>query len=962
MKKILFTLSFLFLMLSTAMYGQGWERTYGGTGLELGYDVLQTANGDFISCGYSTSFGNGTDQVIYIVRTDIDGDTVWTKTHEMEDARLYGQSLIETTDGNYLIAGYILETSADENFFLLKIDPDGEMLWESSIAGPGEDIAFQVIETVDGGFAIIGETKDLSTDQKDMYLIRTNANGAELWNRRIGGIGFDVAYSIVETPSNHFLIAGYQTDVTPTDTTREAVVIETDAMGLVLDTISLGETVLVSDAEIVPTMDGGYTVAVYNGNVIEDNLVVLKKLDANLDIQWSKGIADIRIIPGPSMLQTPDGGYALTGSFRAPGRDEDDLRIVKTDSQGDIVWSKSYGSPINNDVGLGICNASGAGFGVIGYTRSFGAGLFDYYLLKTDSLGYTLNNTILGNVLYDLNDDCIIDAGEYGLSNWLLEASSNTNIYYGLTDEDGNYQISVDTGTYTLKLISLNEYWQSCGNNYVLSLLSPYEADTVDFPLQSVYDCPLLEVDISTPFLRRCFENRYTVNYCNEGTILAEDAQVEVTLDEYLIFQDASNTNFTNDGNIYTFDVGDIDVDECGTFYIDVLVDCDSTLLGQTHCVEAHITPDSICTPPLACWDGGSIELDATCIGDSVQFTVKNVGVAPIDLSLGYIIAEDHVILHQRPFEGDIQPQGFEVITQPVNGGTIRIEVDQPPCHPGNSRPAISVEGCGLVDDSQVSLGYITQYFEDDSNPFVSIDCQENVGSWDPNDKRGFPKGYKEEHYIEANTELDYHIRFQNTGSDTAFRVVIRDTISKWLDVHNIRAGASSHPYKFEIYDRNIVKFTFENINLPDSLTDETGSHGFVKFRVAQKTGLELGTKIHNSAGIYFDFNAPIITNETLHTLGENLISVSITSIPNQLAEVKIYPNPFNDFATIDIRELAIDNGQFKLYDATGRLVRNRAFSSNTYRLAKQELLTGLYFFTIENNGEIIANGKLIAE
>jgi type IX secretion system substrate protein len=962
MKRINLILTILFFTITSTVFGQGWERTFGGTDLDMGYSVLQTPNGDFIACGYAFSFGDGVHQEIHVVRTDIDGNTIWEQTHSEDNIKLYGQSLIETSDGNYLIAGYQTADNGDQNLYLLKIDPDGSKIWANTIESPGVDFGYQVIETIDNGFAIIGETRDSLSGQRDTYFSKTDINGNEEWNKRIGDVLYDAAFSVIQNPNEDYIIAGYQTTITPSDTTREAVLIQTNSTGDPLNTFSLGETVLVSGAEVIAATGGGYITAVYN-----DFTVFLKKVSTGGVVEWSKEIPDFNILVGSSLVGTPDGGYALAGSFRESGQNQDDLKIIKTDDQGEIEWNKTHGSPIGDDIAFGICNAQGEGFGVIGYTTSFGAGSRDYYLLMTDSLGNTLNNFVTGNVYYDLDEGCDLDAGEYGLHNWLLEVAGE-NTYYGLTDEDGNYQIAVESGDYTLNLIPLNDYWQSCDNNYNLSLSGPYDTTTVDFPLQALYDCPLLEVDISTPFLRRCFDNIYTVSYCNDGTILAENVQIEVELDEFLTVNNSTNSNYSNIGNTYIFDIEDLDVGECGEFYIDVTVDCDSTILGQTHCVEAHITPDSICTPPQQCWDGGSIELDASCEGDSVRFTIRNVGTAATTAALNYIIVEDHIILLTNPIGGEILPAQDTVIVWPVDGQTLRIEVDQEPCHPGNSTPTVTVEGCGQVDPMDVSLGYLTQYYQDDSNPFVSIDCQENIGSWDPNDKRGFPKGYENPHYIEANRELDYIIRFQNTGSDTAFRVVIRDTLSEWLNIRDIQVGASSHVYDYEIYGENILKFTFENINLPDSTTNEVASHGFIKFRIAQQLDNPSGTVIPNSAGIYFDYNVPVITNETWHTIGENFIEVvSNINVFVPGVQVNFYPNPFTQQATF---EITYDDGTvipdfetktFNLFDTQGRLIRSETFEGNRHQFLRKGLTTGLYFFQIETKNKLIIGGKLIA-
>ena len=114
---------------------------------------------------------------------------------------------------------------------------------------------------------------------------------------------------------------------------------------------------------------------------------------------------------------------------------------------------------------------------------------------------------------------------------------------------------------------------------------------------------------------------------------------------------------------------------------------------------------------------------------------------------------------------------------------------------------------------------------------------------------------------------MEYLIRFQNTGTDTAFLVVIRDTISPFLDPATVRPGASSHPYTWSLMNNGSLKFTFENIMLPDSNINEAASHGFIKFKIQQQPENLPGTTIHNQAGIYFDYNAPVITNQTTHKI-----------------------------------------------------------------------------------------------
>ena len=212
------------------------------------------------------------------------------------------------------------------------------------------------------------------------------------------------------------------------------------------------------------------------------------------------------------------------------------------------------------------------------------------------------------------------------------------------------------------------------------------------------------------------------------------------------------------------------------------------------------------------------------------------------------------------------------------------------------------MEACGTNAGGTFSTGFVTQFPDDDANPFVSIDCQESIGPYDPNDKRAFPKGVGDNHYIEANTDLEYLIRFQNVGTDTAFNVVIKDTLPDALNPATFVAGAASHPYRFEIEETGILTVSFENIQLPDSTTNEPASHGFFKFRIHQKPDNPIGTILENRAAIYFDFNEPVITNFSWHTIGADFLladSVDImgkvmTFVGEPIENVEVTLQPIN--------------------------------------------------------------------
>ncbi|PCH66177.1 MAG: hypothetical protein COC01_08750 [Bacteroidetes bacterium] len=148
------------------------------------------------------------------------------------------------------------------------------------------------------------------------------------------------------------------------------------------------------------------------------------------------------------------------------------------------------------------------------------------------------------------------------------------------------------------------------------------------------------------------------------------------------------------------------------------------------------------------------------------------------------------------------------------------------------------------------------------------------IDSYDPNDKQVQPQGITTNRYVMPGTMLDYKIRFQNTGTDTAYRVVVVDTLSTNLDLSTLQLGASSHVYSLEVTGEGspILTFAFNSINLIDSLTDEPNSHGFLKYKIAPYDTVSNGRVVHNSANIYFDFNEPITTNDAWVTVSDTVL------------------------------------------------------------------------------------------
>jgi uncharacterized repeat protein (TIGR01451 family) len=295
-----------------------------------------------------------------------------------------------------------------------------------------------------------------------------------------------------------------------------------------------------------------------------------------------------------------------------------------------------------------------------------------------------------------------------------------------------------------------------------------------------------------------------------------------------------------------------------------------------------------------------------------------------------------------------------------ANGHTWRVESLQEPGHPFSTHAIAFEEGCGGFN----TLGFINQFSVDGWTPSIDQECVENSGSYDPNDKQGFPLGYGAQHIIEQNQEMKYLIRFQNTGTDTAFTVVVRDTLSVLLDPASVEPGPASHPYTWTLSGNGVLSFRFDNILLTDSTTNLEGSQGFISFRIRQQPDLEPGTQIFNSADIYFDFNEPIVTNQTWHTIASPLVATQTTSPKKQAGNISVSPNPVLNYTTLRRNDgLPFNNSLLVVRDALGHIVDQSVLNGVQQRFNRQELPAGIYFYTVETpDRKLIGSGKMMLE
>jgi uncharacterized repeat protein (TIGR01451 family) len=599
----------------------------------------------------------------------------------------------------------------------------------------------------------------------------------------------------------------------------------------------------------------------------------------------------------------------------------------------------------------------------------------EVFLFRIDSTGSIFKYSIYGNVFGDLENDCLFNENvDFGMGN-TVTADFEDNQLYASSDNFGNYRIlHNDTGI--VKVSARNPtnkpLWKkgSCNDTITIDLEGGKDVDSVNFSFTPAKLCAKLTVNGILQRIRSLAPVFYDMTYCNEGTILSDDAYIEVKIDPILTIESAySNGNnfpYTDLGNnSYRFDIGKVGIYDCGSFTI-TLSQKPEAILGQTICIESHIYPDDVCTETR--YDGAIIEANATCLGDSVRLQLKNRGKA-MQGPKKYFVIEDQVIRLQNTYNLPSNGVLAEIFAAD-SGKTYRITAEQETNFPnelGDRFVTAAIEGCRPSQENQFTTGNILPFPNYDGAPYFSTACQVITGSFDPNAKDASPVGYGEEHFIEKNTDINYTIYFQNTGNDTAYKVVIVDTISPFLDINTITSFVSSHDYFFERTDSNVVRFVFDSIYLVDSFENEPLSHGFIKFNIQQVMDNALDTRINNSADIYFDRNLPIVTNTTFHTIGEEFIEIKLISstfnTQFNVKSIKVFPNPFKEKTQIILDSDELENPSLMLINMQGQIVKViSSINKNTFNIEREDLSNGMYLFKIMEGDKEVGNGKIIVQ
>lgn len=375
----------LALAISTTFAQEQWVARYGMDGSDRVYASDLLAGGGYISTGRTTSFSPFSFEDAFLLKVEPTGDTAWWKIFELDERDERAYALDVTSDEGFIIAGFAeARDTTDADFYLAKADSGGSLEWTKTYGGEGQDTACSVIETADGGFLVCGYSTSFTYGGGVCWVLKTDSLGDTLWSG-LYGAGADEAFSsVIPAHDEGYILAGWST---PAEGGRDVYLVKIDEDGNEVFSKIYGGEYDDMAYSIEPTSDSGYIVI---GNTWSyaagENDIWLLKVDSLGDTLWTRTYGGANNEEGFGLAQTADGGFILVGCTRSWGLGQEDVWLIRTDENGDTLWSQLYGGE-KLDQCYDVYQTADDGFFMAGRTRSFGSVRCDYYLIKTDEAG-----------------------------------------------------------------------------------------------------------------------------------------------------------------------------------------------------------------------------------------------------------------------------------------------------------------------------------------------------------------------------------------------------------------------------------------------------------------------------------------------------------------------------------------------------------------------------------------------
>ena len=358
-----------------------FDKTFGGSEDDIAYSMIQTTDGGYAMAGYTKS-NSAVKEDVWVIKLDRNGNKTWEKKFGGSDVDR-ANAIVQTADGGYAVAGSTKSAVKKEDIWVIKLNSNGDKDWEKKIGESENEQAHSIVQTTDGGYAVAGYTNSKGAGSYDAYVIKLNSAGDKAWENTFGQNHYDMAYSIIQTKDGGYAVAGY----TDSKGSYDAYVIKLNSNGDKAWEKTFGGGRWEIAYSIVQTTDGGYVMAGYTeSNTMGKQDILVIKLDSNGNEDWNKKMGGSDTDITRSIIQTTDGGYAIAGYTNSKGAGSYDAHVIKLNSTGNKTWEKTFGGS-DDDKAYSIVQTTDGAYAVAGHTKSKGAGGHDFWIITLDSNG-----------------------------------------------------------------------------------------------------------------------------------------------------------------------------------------------------------------------------------------------------------------------------------------------------------------------------------------------------------------------------------------------------------------------------------------------------------------------------------------------------------------------------------------------------------------------------------------------
>ena len=361
-----------------------WEKYLGDSLNEFGGSIVELIDGGYLVLGHSQNSNNQFQ--MSLSKIDEDGNELWNKLY-IEGSSSYGYHILKTNSGNFLLIGSSNQNN-NSDVYLVNIDEDGNEIWRNTYDNSGNESAYNGKQDDNGNFILVGngyQTGSLA----DVYLMKIQNNGTFIWGKYFGASGGDIGYSVEITSENNYLVTGWITS--SLDNSQNLYLIKTNNDGIMIWEKTFSSSFVNAGTSVIEDGNGDYVISGFTGEMNNPNNsdILLLKTDTNGNQLWLKTFNESFKDYASQILKTSNNEYVIVGHTSATagtGVDNYDVLLLKIDNNGTFIWSKKYGGT-SYDEASSVINTADNGFAICGRTDSYGSGLYDKYIIKTNNNG-----------------------------------------------------------------------------------------------------------------------------------------------------------------------------------------------------------------------------------------------------------------------------------------------------------------------------------------------------------------------------------------------------------------------------------------------------------------------------------------------------------------------------------------------------------------------------------------------